>query len=58
MLVAFNSSNEVEEKVNKLIEAGWLPQGGVSISTYDPNAPSNTYPGTAWRYAQAMVRRI
>ena len=44
-LVRENSAGEVEQKVNSLIERGWIPQGGISVS-------DNGF------YVQAMIKTI
>ena len=31
-LIRENSAKELEQKVNSLIERGWLPQGGIAVS--------------------------
>ena len=44
-VVKENNINDLEEKVNSLIERGWIPQGGIGVS-------SNNY------YVQAMIKTI
>jgi hypothetical protein len=42
----------LDAAVNKLIEQGWKPIGGVSIAMVESGKPSEKY-----LYAQAMVRQ-
>jgi len=44
-VVKENSINTLQEKVNSLMERGWIPQGGIGVS-------SNGY------YVQAMTKTI
>jgi len=46
LVVKENNINELQEKVNSLIERGWIPQGGVGVSS------SYGY------YIQAMIKTI
>ncbi len=43
-----NSASKLRRKVNRLIEAGWVPAGGVAAS---PSART-----AAWWYYQAMIK--
>jgi hypothetical protein len=45
-VVKENNINELQEKVNSLIERGWIPQGGIGVSS------SYGY------YVQAMIKTI
>jgi hypothetical protein len=44
-LVRTSSAKELEQQVNSLIEIGWTPQGGISVS-------DNGF------YVQAMIKTI
>jgi hypothetical protein len=48
LIVEENSAAGLQEKVQRLINEGWTPQGGLSVATY---AAGN------WWYYQAMVRQ-
>ncbi len=43
-----NSAAKLQRKVNRLIEAGWVPAGGVAAS---PSAST-----AVWWYYQAMIK--
>jgi hypothetical protein len=47
-VVEAGSAAELQQKVQELIDAGWEPQGGLSVATYAAGA---------WWYYQAMIHR-
>ena len=49
--------SKLEEEVNKLIKAGWTPQGGVSVclSPVDENLEPSQQ--SDYWYAQAMIQQ-
>jgi Domain of unknown function (DUF1737) len=47
-VVEAQSASELQKKVQKLIQDGWEPQGGLSVATYAAGA---------WWYYQAVVSR-
>jgi hypothetical protein len=48
VVVEAQSADELQRKVQELIDLGWEPQGGLSVATYAAGA---------WWYYQAMVQR-
>ncbi len=52
-LITSSSASALVESVNLLAEAGWLPQGGVSVTTIHGD---NGDGGSDFHYAQAMTR--
>jgi hypothetical protein len=48
VVVEAQSADELQHKVQALIDQGWEPQGGVSVATHSAGV---------WWYFQAMVQR-
>lgn len=58
--VSEERGSDLEETVNRLIEQGWVPCGGVSVSvchrTRENKRKGYEESETEWVYAQAMIR--
>ncbi len=48
MVVEEESAEDLQEKVQALIDEGWEPQGGISVATNS---------ALSWYYYQALVKR-
>jgi uncharacterized protein DUF1737 len=48
LIAEANSAADLQKKVQKYIEEGWEPLGGVSVATYG---------ALTWWYYQALIKR-
>jgi hypothetical protein len=56
-IVEENDPDELTSSVNVWIQAGWEPQGGVSVVRYEYDVARKDYTESNFIYTQALIHR-